>query len=215
MSDVDSYKSLSKAATVSVVIGLLSLTGFIFSVFVSLGLLAIIFGVIGFQTATKYSHEFTGAPVAIFGLMLGSISLFGGVGYHYYVYQTEIRKGYERVSFAADLKETAPGKQVSDKAIELDGKPIFLKGYVRPGLRTEGMTEFLMVGDFGDCCFGGNPKISELVMVKLPEGVTARYDWQLKKVHGTFKLNRRLQKGERIAKDITGYVYEIEADSFE
>jgi len=212
-SEADLYRTPSKSASVSLLIGLMAMLGYLFMVFMILAPAAIAFGWYSRTLIGRYPREYSGRGLATTGLLLGCLSLFGGAGYHTAIYMTEVREGYQRITFSGDLKNKVD--QPTARAWELDGQPVFVKGYVRPGLRSRGLTEFLLVGDFGDCCFGGSPNISEIVYVKMPEGQTARYDWRLRRIHGTFRVNQRLQKGERIADDIKGYVYEIKADYFD
>ena len=209
----EGYSSLSKLAVVAVVTGLLSLIGFYFSIFIVLGLIATICGVVALRTIKSAPHEFSGTAPAALGALMGVVSVVGGLGFHSYIYATEVRDGYERISFAGDLKTDNPRQLFTQRAEELDGKKIFLKGYVRPGLRKNGFNEFLLVGDLGQCCFGGVPKLSEVVRIRLPEDVFTNYDFGVRKIHGTFKLHNNLQSGDHIANDVQGYVYEIEADS--
>ena len=67
-----------------------------------------------------------------------------------------------------------------------------------------------MVGDFGDCCFGGSPKITEIVAVDIQIPKTIDYGWGLRKIGGTFRLNPNSKPSRE--KDIPGVFYEIEAD---
>jgi hypothetical protein len=210
--DVDLYKLRSKAATLSLLFGAFAMTGFIFMVFMALAPLAIVLGWHGLKVIRRYPEEYTGKGFATLGLLLGLLSLGGGSAYHATIYLTEVREGYQRITFYADLKNK--DERPTDRAQELDGQKVFLKGYVRPGLRKDGLTEFLMVGDFGQCCFGGSPNLTEIVYIKMPKDVTTQYDYMLRRIHGTFRLNKRLQKGDRIASDVTGYFYQIDADHY-
>lgn len=214
-SDAEVYTSLSKNAVVAVVTGLLSLIGFYFPIFMVLGLVATVCGFAAYRTIRSCPHEFTGKIPAMLGMLMGLASVVGGMSFHSYIYATEVREGYERISFSSDLKTDANAQApITKRSQELDGEKIFIKGYVRPGLRKNGISEFLLVGDLGQCCFGGSPKLSEVVRVKLPEDVVTYYDFGIRKIHGTFKLHERLQKADQIADDVEqGYVYEIEADS--
>lgn len=211
--DQEFYRIRCKSAVLAVLFGIFSLLGFVFMVFMLLAPLGIIFGWNAIRTIQRYPEEYFGKGMAQVGLLMGAISLFGGSGYHTFIYMTEVREGYERISFYGDLKNKDDAPTLRAQA--LDGKKVFLKGYVRPGLRRTGLTEFLMVGDFGDCCFGGSPNLTEVVYVKMPENRTAQYDFMLRRIHGTFRLNTRLQSGDRIANDVKGYIYEIEADFFD
>ena len=49
----------------------------------------------------------------------------------------------------------------------LDGQRIFIKGYMYPTKELEGLNSFLLVKDTGQCCFGGNPAITDMIMVTM------------------------------------------------
>lgn len=210
--DAEFYQLRSKSATLSLLFGVFATFGFVFVVFMALAPLAIVLGWHGLRVIRRYPEEYTGAGFAKLGLALGLLSLVGASAFHTTIYLTEVREGYERITFYADLKNKA--EKPTERAKELDGKKVFLKGYVRPGLRRDGLMEFLMVGDFGDCCFGGSPNLSEIVYIKMPPDQTTQYDYMLRKIHGTFRLNQQLQKSDRIANDVAGYIYQIDADYY-
>jgi len=57
-----------------------------------------------------------------------------------------------------------------------------------PGSRQHGITEFVLCRDQGDCCFGGQPKITDRVIVRLadPEGID--FTPRLVKIAGRFRV---------------------------
>ena len=93
-----------------------------------------------------------------------------GPGWLTYDYLTEVPDGYERISYADLQPDPAQaGQVVPPSALELEGKKIFIKGYIYPGREKDGIRQFLLVRDQGDCCFGGNPKITDRIQVTLVE----------------------------------------------
>lgn len=112
----------------------------------------------------QFPDQYTGAGLAKTGLVLSLIFLFGGVAYGGFVYATEVPEGYARLSFTemkpTELEERA-GKAVAADVAALDGKKIFIKGYIRPDSITvqRGIDRFLLVRDNQQCCFGDLSKI--------------------------------------------------------
>jgi hypothetical protein len=103
--------------------------------------------------------QYTGAPIAMLGLVLSIFFLIGGVSYGGYVYATEVPEGYTRISFNAmkpDELEQRAGATIPAEIAALDGKKVFIKGYMRPDSVTQriGIKEFLLVRDNNQCCFG-------------------------------------------------------------
>jgi hypothetical protein len=112
----------------------------------------------------RESDQYTGSSIALAGFALSLVFLVTGVGYGYYVYTTEVPDGYSRISFETlrptELQERG-GVLVPPEVRALDGKRIFIKGYIRPGsapVRT-GIDRFLLVRDNNQCCFGDLSKV--------------------------------------------------------
>ena len=205
------YRSVSKAAVACIVFAVLgALTSFVAPAFVLLPILGLSFGILALTNFRRFPDELTGKMAAKIGLVVSAICLVGSVGYHSVIYATEVPDGYQRISFG-DLR---PNKRTpvpfSEKAIEFDGKKVFLKGYVRPGAKRRKLKEFVLVGDFGDCCFGGNPKITEVVAITITTDETVDYGYSLRRIGGTFRLNQRTRMIND--KDVPQVFYEIEAD---
>jgi len=109
-------------------------------------------------------EEYTGATLAAVGFALSLVFLVTGVGYGAYVYFTEVPDGYQRISFETlrptELQERG-GVLIPPEVLALDGKRVFIKGYIRPGsspVRT-GIDRFLLVRDNNQCCFGDLSKV--------------------------------------------------------
>ncbi len=205
------YRSVSKAAICCVVFAILSaLFCWLSPVFVLLPILGVGFGWIALANLKRFPEELIGKTGSRIGLAISAVCLIACLATHAYVYATEVPDGYQRISFS-DLK---PRKRSTlpygEKATEVDGEKVFLKGYVRPSTKKKGLKKFIMVGDFGDCCFGGSPKITEIVAVDIQIPKTIDYGWGLRKIGGTFRLNPNTKRIPE--KDIPEVFYEIEAD---
>lgn len=205
------YRSVSKAAVVCVVFALMSILAYVFSFFVLLPFLGVCFGIHALGQVKKYPQEVTGKNAARIGILISSIVLVSAVAMHAYIYATEVPEGYERVSFYALKPNKRTTLPVAEKSIELNGKDVFLKGYVRPGMKKNRLKKFILVGDFGSCCFGGNPEITDVVAVSLMnEDDYVNYGYRLRRIGGEFKLHARPKSVRE--KDLPYILYEIEAD---
>jgi hypothetical protein len=112
----------------------------------------------------RESDQLTGLPLAMAGFTLSLVFLVAGVGYGSYIYVTEVPEGYSRISFETlrptELQERG-GVLVPPEVEALNGKRVFIKGYIRPGsspVRT-GIDRFLLVRDNNQCCFGDLSKV--------------------------------------------------------
>ena len=105
-----------------------------------------------------------GAAIARAGVAMSTLFLVGGVAYGGYVYATEVPDGYTRTSFNTmkpdDIQERS-GVIVPPEVAALEGKKVFIKGYIRPDSVTvqQGIDRFLLVRDNNQCCFGNLSKI--------------------------------------------------------
>jgi len=189
------YRAMSSTAIASLVFAILAgLIGF----FVWPGLLFAIIGVsIGVMALSKinaYPDEFDGKQIAIVGLVLNLVVLAGGAGMHAYIYLTEVPEGYSRVQFyELQQPENAPDRP-TEKAVQIHGQSVFLKGYIHPASGSGLLKNFILVPDLGTCCFGGQPKSSDMIEVSLGAGQTTRAGFRRKKLAGTFKVNQAPQK---------------------
>jgi len=184
------YRVVSKSAVAAMAFAVLGLASFLAPAFVILPALGVGFGIVSLVTFARYPSEFVGKLAAQIGLGVSLVCLVASVTQHVYIYNTEVPDGYGRISYAmlrADPKTPLP---YSEKAHELDGEKVFLKGYVRPGDKRKNLKQFILTGDFGDCCFGGSPKISDVVAIdiQLPDK-KVDYGYGLRKIGGTFRLN--------------------------
>lgn len=144
----------------------------------------------------RESDQYTGKWIALAGLALSTMFLFTGVGYGYYVYQTEVPDGYERISFET-LRPTEQQERgnvlVPPEVQQLAGKRIFIKGYIRPGsapVRT-GIDRFLLVRDNNQCCFGDLSKVRYFDQMAIQIISSHRVDdtLQILRMGGTLEVN--------------------------
>jgi hypothetical protein len=137
--------------------------------------------------------QYTGGAVAMLGLILSFVFLFGGVAYGGYVYVTELPEGYTRISFNAmkpdELLERG-GVLVPPEIAALDGQKVFIKGYMRPPEFTRGIDSFLLVRDNQQCCFGdlSSVKYYDQVLVKMAGSRRLDYSNGLFRIGGILKV---------------------------
>jgi hypothetical protein len=153
-------------------------------------------------------QEFTGKRLALAGLTMGSVFLVAGMGMAGVVYATEVPEGYQRISYQQlQPDESSPGQIMPPSAMELNGKRVFIKGYVYPGAQQQGIRQFVLCRDNGDCCFGGNPKLTDMILVNLVDPLRLTYSRRLQRLAGTF----RVQPAQG-TDGLGGVLYQLEAD---
>ncbi len=205
------YRVVSKAAVISVVFAVMSGLAFLFPVFVVLPLLGIGFGLAAVANCRRFPLELSGGRAAKFALVASAVLLVSSITMHSYIYATEVPDGYQRISFYELQPDKRSQTPYSEKAADFDGEKVFLKGYVRPGMKQKRLRKFILVGDFGSCCFGGNPKIHDVVAVTIKDDDQyVNYGYRLRRIGGKFKLHQRPKSVRE--KDLAYVLYEIEAD---
>jgi hypothetical protein len=113
--------------------------------------------------------------------------------------------GYLRISY--ETLQPKPGESIPASARELDGKKVFIKGYMYPSNQMTGIREFVLCRDNGTCCFGGQPKLADMIQVNLKEPLTLDYQTGLRRVAGTFRLQPNAARG-----DLGSVLYRLDAD---
>ena len=93
--------------------------------------------------------------------------------------------------------------------MQYDGKKIFIKGYTLPSVSGKNMKQFVIVPDRGTCCFGGDPKITDMILVTLEEPLTVDYSVFQRKLGGVFHVHKDGLR--RVDKD-THVIYELKVD---
>jgi len=202
------YRALSKSAAVSLVLGILSIVSLVFPTALILPLLGLVFGVLALKAIFRYPAELTGLLVAVLGTLMSGVLFAGGTSYHIYDYLTELPPGYERVSFFALKSDSGKPDEPTARARELNGKRVFIKGYMYPDGQSARIKRFVLVPDLGTCCFGGQPKLTHMIEVTLdgPSGID--YSMRKRKLAGTLKVDESLKQVDGLG----GVYYQLVAD---
>jgi hypothetical protein len=207
--DYATYRSLSPAAVLSCVLGAASFLAFFDWWLVAVPLAGIAIGIIALRRIAARSDEITGRIPAAIGVALATFGLMGGQARLWYIRITELPPDHVRVSYS-DLQPPERSLiKVPDAAYKFDGKRVLIKGYVLAGNRKDGIRTFILVRDKGDCCFGGNPKLTDRILVQLQPGLAFSYTDRLQKLAGLFHV----REGQAV--DVAGdVVYQLEDAHF-
>jgi hypothetical protein len=183
------YRSLSGTAIAAAVLALLSPLVFLGWSLAAVPLVSIVLAMVAWSDVRRRPETVAGQPLAISSLVFAAVTLVAGLGYLGFVYATELPEGYSRLNYA--MLQPLPGDPptaVPDSAREMNGQDVLLKGYIYPGSRQQGITEFLLCRDQGDCCFGGQPKITDRVLVRLADRRGIDFTQGLVKIAGRFRV---------------------------
>lgn len=144
----------------------------------------------------RNNEHYTGRPLALAGLALSLGFLVGGVSYGAYVFATEVPDGYSRISFNTmrpDEIQARNGIVVPPDIAALDGKHVFIKGFIRPDSITvsKGINHFLLVRDNNTCCFGtlSDVKYYDQIDVQMKGSHTVDYSSGVFRMGGVLKVD--------------------------
>lgn len=210
-SDEYNYTSLSRAAVLSLVFGILGLLSWYSPLLLFLSMLGALFALAAYANLKKYPQELSGKNLARLGGLLSLSMLIASPIKHTLVYYTELPDGYERISFAA-LKSPVGAPDVPPQtALDLDGKKVFLKGYIHPtSLSSNAAKTFVLVPDWATCCFGQQPPLTHMIEVKLTGENFASKSLKRHSLAGTLSVRPYMKPVE----GLQGVFYELEADHF-
>ena len=210
------YRPLPPLAAVTAVLGVISLLALITEFALPFAVLGIVLGILAKRQISRSNGDYSGIWMVRGGLVLCALCLSGGSAFHAYVYATEVPEGFTRFSFVSDISKK--GFSEIDGRLDfhpdvklLDGQKIFLKGYMYPDGRAEGLRQFILCKDSGECCFGGKPALTDMIFINIPDGVPpARYYEGLVAVAGIFLIAPDLRRAGELRP-----AYRIDASHFE
>ncbi len=203
------YRALSRPAVASLVLGVLSLAALLFPTLLILPAAGVLLAGIAIRSIKRYPDEWSGLTIARLGYALCGLMLVGGIALHATVYAMEVPEGFQRISFY-DLQpdDDQPDMPIPSEAVNLDGQKVFIKGYVYPDGQQSNIKRFVLVPDRGTCCFGGQPKLTDMIEVTLRDPHRIRYSYQLRKLAGTLRVDTRLKP----VSGLGGVYYQLDAE---
>lgn len=195
------YRPMPVLAPLTLFFGVCSIAGLITVAGLAVGFVGLLLGEICLWQIRKSEGELSGRTLTRIGVALAALFVVLGGSYHGFVYATEVPDGYERVSFNWLSKKAITfedGSLKLDPEVDaIDGKQVYIKGYMYPTGQLNGLTRFLLLKDTGQCCFGGQPKMTDMIVVEFKNGMTVDHrEMQLVGVAGTFHAKQVMQSGE-------------------
>ncbi len=203
------YRAVSKAAVASLIFAILSFTALAASLLVLVPLMGIALGLWGLRAIRRYPDEYTGRGLALSGIVGNTLLLLCSTTLHAVIYATEVPDGCIPISFA-DLQPSkqSPQLPIPPGAIELDGKRVFVKGYVYPDGQQYNIKRFVLVPDMGTCCFGGQPKLTDMIEVTLRDPHRVAFAYRKRKLAGILRVDTSLKP----VSGLGGVYYQLDAD---
>ncbi len=207
--ETEDYRSLSGLAVAALIVGVVSPLALVAPILLLIPLLGTVLGLLAVRKVRRESDYFTGLGLAIFGLAVSVLMVTAAGAMHSLFGVLAVPEGYEQIKFRElqpDPKH--PDMPIPPAALELDGRKIFVKGYIYPGMRRTGLVNFVLVPDMKTCCFGGQPALTDMIEVRLQDPLTANFAYRRRGLGGVLRVHRELKPNA----ELTGVFYELEAD---
>ena len=187
--DAGRYRALAGVAIAAAVLAVCSPLAFLDWWLAVVPVLGIVLSFVALRDIAARPDVLTGRRLSLAAMAFSALSLVGGLGYLAMVYAAELPEGFERLNYALlQPLDGDPPDAVPETARAMDGRNVLLKGYMYPGKQQQGIKQFLLVRDQGDCCFGGNPKITDRVLVQLRDSQGIPFSPRLTKIAGRFAI---------------------------
>jgi hypothetical protein len=203
------YRALSKSAVISFTLAGLSLSALLTPPLLVIPVFGLMFGLLSLRAIRRYPDELSGRGIAWTGILLCLLIFLGASGLHSWIYATEVPPGHVRINFLMlQPNKDAPDLPFSREALNLNGKQVFVKGYVYPDGQRHDIKRFILVPDMGTCCFGGQPKLTDMIEVTLKDPYRVSYSRRKLRLAGILSVDTR----KKLVTGLDGVYFQLEAD---
>lgn len=202
------YQLIQAQAVLSLIFGVLSILCFLTVYVFWIPLAGLAFGYVARKEIAKAPKERLGLGMAKTGMLLSLVLGLVGSSWVMYGYLAAAPPGYKLISFGELQPDPNEKKLIPDFARELEDKKVFVWGYMVPGEKQYGITDFVLVGQLSHCQFCQSQLLpTQMIEVHLTHGLRLDYTTKKVGVGGVFTANPDVLKQQ-----YGGIVYRIEAD---
>jgi len=79
--------------------------------------------------------------------------------------------------------------RLTPRVTELERQRVRIRGYILPSFQQSGLTQFVLVRDNQECCFGPGAALHDCVVVRMQPGRTADFSIRPVAVEGRFRVD--------------------------
>jgi hypothetical protein len=89
-----------------------------------------------------------------------------------------------------DMQKGEPftGDRLTPRVRALERSRVRIRGYILPSFQQTGLTQFVLVRDNMECCFGPGALLHDCIVVRMSPGRTANFSVRPVAVTGTFRV---------------------------
>jgi hypothetical protein len=95
---------------------------------------------------------------------------------------------FDNVKFEMKKGDPFERKMLTPEIEKLVGKKIRIRGWILPGGQATGLTDFVLVRDNMECCFGPMAALFDCMIVKMADGETTDFTTRAVAIDGVFDV---------------------------
>lgn len=115
---------------------------------------------------------------------------------------------FDDIKFDMEKDEPFERSMLTPEIEALDGTRIRIRGYILPSFQQQGLTEFVLVRDNMECCFGPGAALYDCIVVEMTEGKSTDFSIRPVAVTGEFSIQELVgPDGKHLA------IYHIDGES--
>ncbi len=117
---------------------------------------------------------------------------------------------FDTIKFPMEKTDKFKREMLTPAINKLDGEKVRLRGYIFPSFQQNGITNFILVRDNMECCFGPGAALFDCVVVEMKPGKSTNFTVRPVAVTGDFTIREFLDPdGNTLA------IYHLDGDAVE
>jgi hypothetical protein len=95
---------------------------------------------------------------------------------------------FDTIKFEMTKGDPFERKMLTESIEKLVGKKVRIRGYILPGTQNTGLTNFILVRDNMECCFGPGAALYDCIVIEMTAGNSTNYTTRPVAIEGTFEI---------------------------
>lgn len=95
---------------------------------------------------------------------------------------------FDDIAFKMEKDDPFKRSMLTDKIVAMAGKSVRIRGFILPSFKQDGLTEFVLVRDNMECCFGPGAALYDCIMVRMKPGKSTSFSVRPVAVEGQFSI---------------------------
>ena len=95
---------------------------------------------------------------------------------------------FDDIAFKMEKDDSFKRSMLTEKIVALADKSVRIRGFILPSFKQDGLTEFVLVRDNMECCFGPGAALYDCIMVRMQFGESTSFSVRPVAVEGRFSI---------------------------